>query len=60
MALGDNITTAHMIARGELIAPFDLTVPANDAVYVACRSEAQATPIVRVFIEWFYASLVRN
>ncbi|ARQ57426.1 MULTISPECIES: LysR substrate-binding domain-containing protein [Rhizobium] len=60
VALGDNITTAHMIARGELIAPFDLTVPANDAVYVACRTEAHATPIVRVFIDWFYASLVHN
>lgn len=57
VALGDSITSARMIARGELVAPFDLTVPANDAFYVACRNEVHATPIVRVFIDWLYAAL---
>lgn len=57
VALGDTITSARMIARGELVAPFDLTVPANDAFYIACRNEAQATPIVRIFIDWLNATL---
>ncbi|TCL68137.1 LysR substrate-binding domain-containing protein [Rhizobium sp. BK251] len=57
IALGDTITASNLIAKGELIVPFDLTVPANDAFYVACRHELRAAPIARVFIDWFFASL---
>jgi LysR family glycine cleavage system transcriptional activator len=57
IALGDTITAAKLIARGELVVPFDLTVPANDAFYVACRQEVRAAPIARVFIDWLFASL---
>ena len=57
VALGDTITAAKLIAEGELIVPFDLSVSANDAFYVACRHEMRAAPIVRVFIDWLFASL---
>ena len=57
VALGDTITASQLIARGELIAPFDLTVPANNAFFVACRNEVHTAPIVRVFIDWLFASL---
>ena len=57
VALGDTITASHLIARGELVVPFDLTVPANDAFYVACRQSVRQTPIARVFIDWLFASL---
>lgn len=57
VALGDTITAASLIARGELLVPFDLSVPANDAFYVACRQEVRAAPIVKVFIDWLFASL---
>ncbi|RCS25069.1 transcriptional regulator GcvA [Phyllobacterium salinisoli] len=57
VALGDTITASDLIARGDLIVPFDLTVPANDAFYVACRNEVRAAPIVKVFIDWLFASL---
>lgn len=57
IALGDTITAASLIARGELVVPFDLSVPANDAFYVACRQEVRAAPIVKVFIDWLFASL---
>jgi LysR family glycine cleavage system transcriptional activator len=57
VALGDTITAGRLIARGELVVPFDLSVPANDAFYVACRNEVRTTPIVKVFIDWFFASL---
>ena len=57
IALGDTITAANLIARGELVVPFDLSVPANDAFYVACRHEVRAAPIVKVFIDWLFASL---
>ena len=57
IALGDTITAAKMIAQGDLLVPFDLGVPANDAFYVACRQEMRAAPIVRVFIDWLFSSL---
>ncbi len=57
IALGDTITASHLIARGELVVPFDLTVPANHAFYVACRQSARHAPIVKVFIDWLFASL---
>ncbi|MCF3640202.1 transcriptional regulator GcvA [Rhizobium sp. TRM95111] len=57
IALGDTITASSLIARGELIVPFDLSVPANDAFYVACRPALRTAPIVKVFIDWLFASL---
>jgi LysR family glycine cleavage system transcriptional activator len=57
VALGDTITASNLIAKGELIVPFDLSVPANDAFYVACRQAMRSTPIVKVFIDWLFASL---
>lgn len=57
IALGDTITASNLIARGELVVPFDLSVPANDAFYVACRQSARQTPIVKVFIDWLFAAL---
>jgi LysR family glycine cleavage system transcriptional activator len=32
-------------------------VPANNAFYVACRNEVRNAPIVKVFIDWLFASL---
>jgi LysR family glycine cleavage system transcriptional activator len=57
VALGDTLTVSNLIARGELIVPFDYTVPANDAFFVTCRHEARAAPIVRVFIDWLFSTL---
>lgn len=57
IALGDTITAASLIARGEIVVPFDLSVPANDAFYVACRQDVRAAPIVKVFIDWLFTSL---
>ena len=57
VALGDTITASNLIARGELVVPFDLTVPAHDAFYVACRQAARQTPIVKVFIDWLFTAL---
>lgn len=57
VALGDSITASSLIAAGELIIPFDLSVPASDAFYVATRNEMRAAPIVRVFIDWLFTTL---
>ncbi len=57
IALGDSITASSLIASGELIIPFDLSVPATNAFYVATRNEVRAAPIARVFIDWLFATL---
>ncbi|MGE5767010.1 MAG: LysR substrate-binding domain-containing protein [Bacteroidota bacterium] len=56
IALGDTMTASSLMARGNLVAPFDLAVPAVDAFYVACRNEVTAAPIVTVFIDWLFAA----
>jgi LysR family glycine cleavage system transcriptional activator len=55
VALGDTVTASGLLARGQLVAPFGLTVPAVDDFYVVCRNEMKSAPIVRVFIDWLFA-----
>lgn len=55
VALGDTMTASNLLARGQLVAPFNLSVPAVDAFYVACRNDLKAMPIVRVFIDWLFS-----
>jgi len=57
IALGDTMTAASLLAKGQLVAPFNLAVPAADACYVACRSDLRAVPVVSVFIDWLFAQL---
>ena len=56
VALGDTMTASSLMAKGNLVAPFDLSVPAVDSFYVVCRNEAKAAPIVGVFIDWLFAA----
>lgn len=55
VALGDTMTAASLLARGQLVTPFNLSVPAVDAFYLACRNDLKSMPIVRVFIDWLFA-----
>ena len=55
VALGDTMTASSLLARGQLVTPFNLSVPAVDAFYVACRNDLKSTPIVQVFIDWLFA-----
>lgn len=57
VALGDSLTASDFINRGELVVPFNLSVSANNAFYLACRNESRDTPIVRVFIDWMSAAI---
>ncbi len=57
IALGDTLTASNLLNKGDLVVPFDLAVPANDAFYVACRNEMRSTPIVNVFIDWLFSAL---
>ncbi|MEJ6785629.1 transcriptional regulator GcvA [Aminobacter sp. Piv2-1] len=55
VALGDSVTASAMLAKGQLVTPFNLSVPAVDAFYVVCRNEVRSAPIVQVFIDWLFA-----
>lgn len=55
VALGDTITASRFLAQGQLVAPFNLAVPAVDDFYIACRSDLRAAPVVQVFIDWLIA-----
>ncbi|MET2829664.1 transcriptional regulator GcvA [Mesorhizobium shangrilense] len=55
VALGDTVTASALLARGQLIAPFSLSVPAVDDFYVVCRNEMKSAPIAQVFIDWLFA-----
>lgn len=55
VAMGDSITIADQMARGQLVRPFDLHVAAQDAYYVCTQQQARDTPIISVFVEWFFA-----
>jgi LysR family glycine cleavage system transcriptional activator len=50
------MTASSLMAKGSLVAPFDLAVPAVDSFYVVCRNEMKAAPIVGVFIDWLFAA----
>jgi LysR family glycine cleavage system transcriptional activator len=54
VALGDSVTASSLLARGQLVAPFGLSVPAVDAFYVVCRNEMKSATIVRTFIDWLF------
>lgn len=60
LALGDTVTASSLLSRGQLVAPFNLSVPAADAFYVACRSGLARAPIVKVFIDWLFSERPEN
>ncbi|WP_395382414.1 transcriptional regulator GcvA [Mesorhizobium sp. UC22_110] len=55
VALGDTMTASRLLAMGQLIVPFGLSVPAVDDFYVICRNEMRSTPIVQLFVDWLFA-----
>jgi LysR family glycine cleavage system transcriptional activator len=60
VALGDTVTAAGLLAKGQLVAPFNLAVPAADDFYVACRNGLKSAPIVNVFIDWLFDRIAEH
>jgi LysR family glycine cleavage system transcriptional activator len=60
VALGDTVTAAGLLAKGQLVAPFNLAVPAADDFYVACRNDLKSAPIVNVFIDWLFDRIAED
>ena len=55
VALGDSVTASSLLARGLLVTPFNLSVPAVDSYYVACRSGVRSAPVVQAFVDWIFS-----
>ena len=60
VALGDTVTASGLLDKGQLVTPFNLSVPAVDAFYVACRNEMRSAPIAKVFIDWLFAEQLES
>jgi LysR family glycine cleavage system transcriptional activator len=60
VALGDNVTARSLLDKGQLVTPFNFSVPHIDAFYVACRHEVRSAPIAKVFIDWLFAERLEN
>ena len=56
VALGDSVTASGLLAKGQLVTPFSLSVPAVHSFYVACRNEVRSAPVAQVFIDWLFAA----
>jgi LysR family glycine cleavage system transcriptional activator len=60
IALGDTITTSHLLETGRLVMPFDMAIPASQSFFVICRNEVKSTPLVRAFTDWLYSLIQRT
>lgn len=52
VALGRSALVAGELAAGRLVAPFSLRLQAEEAYWIAWRSEADRSPAVRAFRDW--------
>ena len=52
VALGIDCIVAPYIATGQLVAPFDFTMPSTRCYWFLCRPEHDADPRVRLFRDW--------
>lgn len=52
VALGDTVTTRHLLRSGRLVSPFNLAVPAENAFYLVCRQDVRSASLVAAFHNW--------
>jgi LysR family glycine cleavage system transcriptional activator len=52
VALGRSVLVADELADGRLVRPFDVSLPAEYAYYVAYPEAAAGRPKVRAFRDW--------
>jgi len=55
VALGRTPLVADDLARGRLVKPFEISLPADYAYYVVCPVEAAERPKIVAFREWLLA-----
>ena len=52
IAMGDRFTCKNAIDNGQLVQPFDETVPSKDAYYIASAQEKLNNPAIASFYDW--------
>ena len=57
IALGYEFLAREMIHKGELVAPFDLAVPAQDNLYFVVSKAARDSQAAQAFKTWLFAQL---
>ncbi len=57
LALGHDAITAHLIAKGDLIAPFAHRAPMQEAYYLILSPQADHSPGAQAFATWLRAEL---
>ena len=57
VALGRSILAERAMKRGELVKPFDLTLPSDYAYYFVCPEAAFDRPKVKAFREWLFSEI---
>ena len=55
MALGRTPLVADDLAKGRLVKPFDISLPADYAYYIVCPVELAERPKIVAFREWLLA-----
>jgi LysR family glycine cleavage system transcriptional activator len=55
VALGDTVTAGGLLARGQLLAPIGISVPAVHSFHLVCRAELRSAPVVQLFADWLFA-----
>ncbi|MEM7224190.1 MAG: LysR family transcriptional regulator [Pseudomonadota bacterium] len=57
VALGYELLARDMMAKGELVAPFDLAVPAQDNLYLVISKTARDSAAAQAFRLWLFQAL---
>ena len=60
VALGRSALAAADLAAGKLVKPFDISLPANYAYYLACPEATSERPKIVAFREWLIAEAARG
>jgi LysR family glycine cleavage system transcriptional activator len=60
IALGDTITTSHLLETGRLVMPLNFAIPATHSFFVICRNDVKSNPLVQAFTDWLYSIIERT
>lgn len=60
MALGRSLLVAHDLAKGRLIAPFDIKIDSKFAYYMVCPKEVAEQPKICAFRSWLLEEAIHT
>jgi LysR family glycine cleavage system transcriptional activator len=60
VAIGRTAIVESDIAKGRLVVPFDMALPADAGIYLVCPQAAADTPKIEAFRDWLIATAKRD